>query len=98
MNTTDTMRIRVINRPPAAEPKVQNRGTGAGGANTNLQGKTFEEKTSIEAILLRNGYVKITITGCTGKFDYYFEKVLSATKTIRYFKQGGLKSKTHRLT
>jgi hypothetical protein len=36
--------------------KLFNRGTGAGGANTNLFGKRFEEKTSNRARLLADGY------------------------------------------
>jgi len=35
-----------------------NKGTGAGGANTNKYGKEFEEKTYNEAWLLRQGFVK----------------------------------------
>ena len=39
--------------------KEINKGTGAGGANTNKNGKTFEEKTSIEPLLLEKGFVSI---------------------------------------
>lgn len=34
-----------------------NKGTGAGGANTNYYGKKFEEKTNNEIKLLNDGYI-----------------------------------------
>jgi len=38
--------------------KVINRGTGAGGANTNKNGKKFEAKTCCEKYLLDRGFTK----------------------------------------
>ena len=40
---------------------IVNKGTGAGGANTNLHGKSFENKTCTEQQLLENGYTKVLI-------------------------------------
>lgn len=37
---------------------IVNKGTGAGGANTTKTGGSFENKTSNEARLLANGFVK----------------------------------------
>jgi len=39
--------------------KIVNRGTGAGGANTNKNGLKFEEKTSMEQTLKDKGYITI---------------------------------------
>lgn len=36
---------------------LSNKGTGAGGANTNITGKKFEDKTDNQSILLLAGYV-----------------------------------------
>lgn len=68
---------------------VQNRGTGAGGANTNVNGKAFEEKTNNEPRLLQAGFVKKGIPGKKGKNAYYLEKVDDG-KTIIYMSQAGL--------
>jgi hypothetical protein len=75
-------------------PRLKNKGTGAGGANTNLNGKTFEEKTSNESRLLATGFERKQIPGRTGPNDYYFEKVLDAAleQSIVYCKQGALKA------
>jgi hypothetical protein len=37
------------------EEKIVNKGTGAGGANTNYYGKKFEEKTNNQIRLLNDG-------------------------------------------
>ena len=71
---------------------IQNKGTGAGGANTNLNGKTFEKKTENESRLLSNGFARKPIPGKKGIHDFYLEKVESADKRIVYLTQGGLKS------
>ena len=63
------------------ELQIKNRGTGAGGANTNLKGKTFEEETSNEHRLLENGFTK---TKYTLEKDNISEK-------ISYVSQGSLK-------
>jgi len=41
---------------------IVNKGTGAGGANTNLYGKKFEEKTNNQTRLLNDGYTKNSFT------------------------------------
>ena len=69
-----------------------NRGTGAGGANTNKNGKTFEQKTENESRLLSSGFSRKPIPGAGGKYAYYLEKVESPTKSVVYLTQGGLKA------
>ena len=60
---------------------LSNKGTGAGGANTNITGKKFEDKTDNLSVLLLAGYVKK---------DYYLYKSFD-DKTITYLSQRGLK-------
>jgi hypothetical protein len=67
---------------------ILNRGTGAGGANTNVSGKGFEEKTNNARRLLANGFVRKSI----GKKGYYLEKILTPTNTIVYLTQTGMKA------
>lgn len=71
---------------------IQNRGTGAGGANTTINGRSFEEKTENETRLLASGFVKHRTPGFKGKFAYYLEKEISPTQKIYYVTQTGLKS------
>ena len=71
---------------------IVNRGTGAGGANTNKNGKSFEEKTDNETRLLADGFVRKDIPKKKGKYAYYLEKILEPTKSIVYVTQGGLKA------
>jgi len=71
---------------------IINRGTGAGGANTNVNGKSFEEKTSNEQRLLTRGFIKKTIPGYKGKNAYYLVKEVSPSESIIYLTQGGLKA------
>ncbi len=73
------------------EPIV-NRGTGAGGANTNKNGKSFEQKTENESRLLSNGFVRKPIPGTRGKSAFYLEKSTGTDKSIIYLTQGGLKT------
>ena len=59
---------------------IMNRGTGAGGANTNVSGKTFEEKTSNEEkLLVELGFSKVYLK----KNQYYLVKKIN-TKYIVY--------------
>ena len=44
----------VTSRPPPKQ--VRNKGTGAGGANTNASGKAFERETDVIAFLLADGF------------------------------------------
>jgi hypothetical protein len=69
--------------------RVINRGTGAGGAATNMNGKGFEAKTSNESRLLSKGFVHNLIPNCKGKHNYYLEH---KEKGILYLTQGGLSS------
>lgn len=68
--------------------KIQNRGTGAGGANTNKSGKLFEEKTCIQTLLFIDGYIKYKMK--TNKYGYYLRKTFE-NKTITYVLQDGFK-------
>lgn len=58
-----------------------NKGTGAGGSNTNLYGKKFEEKTNNKPRLLEDGYIDK---------GYYLIKVFE-DKSIVFVLQHGLK-------
>ena len=70
---------------------VINKGTGAGGANTNYYGKKFEEKTNNQTRLLNDGYIKNSFTKKTKKaYDYYLSKTFE-DKTIIFVLQNGLK-------
>ena len=69
-----------------------NRGTGAGGANTNKSGKTFEQKTENESRLLATGFLKKSIVDKNkAKFNYFLERTISPTSSIVYLTQGALK-------
>ena len=49
----------------------QNRGTGAGGAKSNVNGKTFEQKTENESRLVSlYDFERKIIPNCRGKFNY----------------------------
>jgi hypothetical protein len=68
-----------------------NKGTGAGGANTNYYGKKFEEKTNNQQRLLELGYTKNIFTKKSKKsYDYYLSKTFE-DKTIVFVLQNGLK-------
>jgi hypothetical protein len=70
---------------------ITNKGTGAGGANTNYYGKKFEEKTNNEQRLLEMGYIRTSFTQKPKKaYDYYLSKTFD-TKTIVFVLQNGLK-------
>lgn len=65
-----------------------NRGTRAGGSNTNKLGKLFEHITSNKDRLLKKGYNKIKINNT--KFGYYLEKHKDDI-SINFVSQNGLK-------
>jgi len=69
--------------------KVLNKGVGAGGANTTINGLSFENKTSIENKLLENNYIKV-IMDTKKKYGYYFEYKNNNNKII-YMTQAGFK-------
>jgi len=80
MNTTDNESVPIVNK-----------GTGAGGTNTNFYGKKFEEKTNNQQRLLDIGYVKYSLTKNPKKtYDYYLSKTFE-DKTIVFVLQNGLK-------
>ena len=64
-----------------------NKGTGAGGAKTNENGKRFEDFTCNESRLLSQGFVKNIFK--KNKFGYYLSKKTESTETI-FVLQGGL--------
>jgi hypothetical protein len=71
---------------------IINKGTGAGGANTNVTGKSFEQKTENETRLLANGFVRKQIPGFEKNTNsYYLIKEKSPTENVVYLTQGGLK-------
>jgi len=70
---------------------IMNKGTGAGGANTNYYGKMFEEKTNNQQRLSEMGYTKTSFTKKPKKaYDYYLSKTFE-DKTIVFVLQNGLK-------
>lgn len=76
-------------------PAVINKGTGAGGANTNATGKSFEQKTENETRLLASGFIRKQIPGCEKtKTGYYLvkETTTNPDQSIVYLTQGGLKA------
>lgn len=79
---------------PTLTTTIINKGTGAGGANTNVTGKSFEQKTENETRLLEAGFTRKPIPGyeknTEGSF-YYLIKETSPTESVVYLTQGGLK-------
>ncbi len=70
---------------------IINKGTGAGGANTNYYGKKFEEKTNNEKRLLEMGYTKHSFTEKLNKQNGYYLSKTFEDKTIIFVSQQGLK-------
>ena len=71
--------------------EIHNKGTGAGGSNTNLNGIAFENKTNNEIRLLNNGFVRKSLIGKEKtKYGYYLEKN-TENRTIHFVTQNGLK-------
>jgi len=68
--------------------KIINKGTGAGGTNTNNNGLAFEKKTCMENKLLENKFNKIIINK-KNKYGYYFE-LITETSKITYVTQTGM--------
>ena len=103
--TEKRKKLQKLNIPPSATTTTINKGTGAGGANTNVTGKSFEQKTENESRLLASGFIRKEIPGCEKtKTGYYLVKETSTTTTtattttanpdqsIVYLTQGGLKA------
>ena len=78
--------------------KIINKGTGAGGANTNTNGKLFEKKTDFQRKLLKDGFKKIYFSSFPSttpfsKSVYNYCLLKSDTKkTIVFVLQNGLKT------
>ena len=71
---------------------IINKGTGAGGANTNLYGKKFEDKTNNQERLVEIGYVKNSYAKKQKKAnDYYLSKTFE-DKMVVFVLQNGLKT------
>ena len=76
--------------PPEQAPGFhKNKGTGAGGANTNLYGKTFEQQCDLESSLIDMRFSK-HVMNKSMKYGYYLYKD-SLTTTVKYMKQSGLR-------
>ncbi len=78
-----------IEMPKTITNVIVNKGTKAGGKNTNYYGKKFEEKTDNETRLLEQGYEKIVLNK-DSKYGYYLFKTFE-DKTITFVSQNGLK-------
>ena len=71
--------------------KIVNRGTGAGGANTNKNGLKFEEKTSIEQTLKDKGYITIFMDDKKKKSYYLKFNDKNNNEEIIYLTKYGFK-------
>lgn len=71
--------------------KIINKGTGAGGANTNYYGKKFEDKTNNQQRLLKIGYIKNSFTKKSKQTNAYYLSKTFEDKTIVFVLQNGLK-------
>jgi competence protein ComGC len=80
-------KVKLIKNERIIEP-ILNKGTGAGGSNTNYYGKKFEEKTNNQIRLLNDGYIKNSFTKKPN--DYYLSKTFE-DKTIIFVLQNGFK-------
>ncbi len=70
--------------------ELTNKGTGAGGKNTNYYGKQFEEKTSSENFLINNGFIRKEYPSSSTKYNYYLHKIYE-DKQVFFTLQNGLK-------
>ena len=83
--------MSVLNTTEENTQLIINKGTGAGGANTNYYGKKFEEKTNNQQRLLELGYTINSFTKNPKKaYDYYLSKTFE-DKIIVFVLQNGLK-------
>ena len=71
--------------------KKINKGTGAGGANTNHFGKKFEEKTNNQQRLIKEGYIKTDLKKNPKYYNYCLSKKFD-DMTIIFVLQNGLKT------
>jgi hypothetical protein len=68
--------------------QIINKGTGAGGQNTNINGLSFEIKTSIENKLIENKFKKNILN--KNKYAYYYESYTD--NRIVYLTQTGFRT------
>jgi len=68
-----------------------NRGTGAGGANTNHNGKKFEKKTDYQKRLLEMGYTQNSFEKKPKLACHYHLSKIFEDKTIYFVSQKGLR-------
>lgn len=66
--------------------QIINKGTGAGGSNTNYYGKLFEEKTNNEKRLLGDGYEK-TILNKKVRTDIICQRHLKIKQLLLFLNQ-----------
>jgi hypothetical protein len=78
----------IITIAKTKQNRIINKGTGAGGANTNINGLAFEKITSIENKLTEKDFKKNIMSN--GKYGYYFEND-NNNKKIIYLTQDGFK-------
>lgn len=71
--------------------KEKNRGTGAGGSNTNYYGKKFEDETNNYFRLLENGYQRNLLVKNPKKISHYYLLKFFEDKKIIFVLQNGLK-------
>lgn len=81
---------KLVKQLPINTPKIINKGTGAGGANTNKNGLKFEEKTCIEPYLEKKDFDKICFKS-KNKNSYYYQYIYDDNKKIIYFTKAGFK-------
>jgi hypothetical protein len=81
--------IKMATKQETEENNPINKGVGAGGANTNLFGKLFENKTNMKDTLHKKGFIEKRMN--KSKCGYYLQKRIDETKII-YLTQSGLKT------
>lgn len=64
--------ININEKKYVDEKKYINKGINAGGANTNLFGKLFEDKTNMKINLEKMGFVEKKMNN--NKYGYYLKK------------------------
>lgn len=70
---------------------IPNKGTGAGGANTNVNGLKFEDKTDNIPTLVRNGFIKHCIYPEPTHVNHFCWIKVLADRRIVFLKQEGLR-------
>jgi hypothetical protein len=78
--------LTILNKSIIIQPVVLNQGAGAGGANTILYGKIFEEKTNNQKRLITMGFIQINFMK---KYNYL--KSSEIQTPIIFILQSGLK-------